>query len=144
MIFLTVGVIAVTLIGQGLTLAPLIRWLGLAADDSSAREEQLARLAAALAALDRLDDLAGRSAASTHAVQDLRRQYAARVEQLDGAAAGADGAVAGLRELRAELIAAERRALIDLRNRNQISDGVLRRIQRELDLEQVRLEAGGR
>ncbi len=143
-IFLTVGVIAVTLIGQGLTLAPLIRWLGLAADDSSAREEQLARLAAALAALDRLDDLAGRSAASTHAVQDLRRQYAARVEQLDGAAAGADGAVAGLRELRAELIAAERRALIDLRNRNQISDGVLRRIQRELDLEQVRLEAGGR
>ena len=37
---------------------------------------------------------------------------------------------------------AERRAIIDLRDRNIISDTVLRRIQHELDLEQVRLEAG--
>jgi len=142
-IFLTVGVIAVTLIGQGLSLAPLIRWLQLTADDTAVREENLARLAAARAALDRLDDLAGSSELSALAVQDLRRHYAARVVRLDRtAAAGADGAVSGLGNLRAELIAAERRALIDLRNRNLISDGVLRRIQRELDLEQVRLDAG--
>jgi Na+/H+ antiporter len=144
LIFLTVGVIAVTLIGQGLTLAPLIRWLGLTADDTAAREERLARLAAARAALDRLDELAGSSAISAHVVQDLRRHYAVRVERLDSAAAGTAEHGANLRDLRAELIAAERRALIDLRNRNQISDGVLRRVQRELDLEQVRLDAGSR
>lgn len=144
-IFLTVGVIAVTLIGQGLSLAPLIRWLGLTADDAAVREERLARLAAARAALDRLDDLAGGTEIPAHAVQDLRRLYAARVERLDGAATpDAEHGAANVRDLRSALIAAERRALVDLRNRNQISDGVLRRVQRELDLEQVRLDAGGR
>ncbi len=141
-IFLTVGVIAVTLIGQGLSLSPLIRWLRLSPDSMAAQEEQLARLAAARAALERLDALAAGDGVSTHAVHDLRRQYSNRIERLSGsAAASASERAGGVRDLRSELLAAERRTLIDLRNRNVISDEVLRRIQRELDLEQVRLDA---
>ncbi|HEY7293725.1 MAG TPA: Na+/H+ antiporter [Dehalococcoidia bacterium] len=141
LIFLAVGVIAVTLIGQGLTLAPLIRWLRLGADETSAQEEQLARLAVARAALEQLDSLATRDGFSVHALHDLRRYYTYRIEQLESttAAPASEHARAG-RDPRGELIEVERRTLIDLRNRNVISDEVLRRIQRELDLEQVRFE----
>ncbi|HLZ70696.1 MAG TPA: Na+/H+ antiporter [Dehalococcoidia bacterium] len=141
-IVLTVGVIAVTLIGQGLTLAPLIRWFGLAADDTAAREEQLARLAAAQAAIDRLDAQPARDGVSAHALRDLRRHYTAQIERLDRAAGNAAEQAMSVPNLRLELLDVQRRTLIDLRNRNQISDSALRRIQRELDLEQVRLDAG--
>jgi monovalent cation/hydrogen antiporter len=39
-----------------------------------------------------------------------------------------------------ELLDVQRRALVDLRNRGEISDSVLRRVERDLDLEDTRLE----
>jgi monovalent cation/hydrogen antiporter len=56
-IFVTAAVIAATLIGQGLTLPPLIRWLGLHEDDTRRREEAQARLAADDAGVAYLDEL---------------------------------------------------------------------------------------
>ena len=56
LIFLTFVVILVTLVVQGLTLAPLIRRLKLGTDQSTRDEHRLARVAmgkAALAAVDR-------------------------------------------------------------------------------------------
>jgi hypothetical protein len=44
------------------------------------------------------------------------------------------------RRVRAEMIGAERRALLDLRDRDVIGDDVMRRIQRDLDLELVLLD----
>jgi len=58
-IALTFCVILVTLVLQGLSLPMLIRRLGVTADETAQREQDQARLAAAQAALDRLDDLAG-------------------------------------------------------------------------------------
>jgi monovalent cation/hydrogen antiporter len=57
-LFLTFCVIFVTLVGQGLTLQPLIRWLDIHDDGASAKEEIKARLLAAGAALKRIDELA--------------------------------------------------------------------------------------
>jgi CPA1 family monovalent cation:H+ antiporter len=39
------------------------------------------------------------------------------------------------------VIEAERDAILDLRDRDEISDDVLRRIERDLDLEELRMEA---
>src|SRR5205085_11619075 len=66
-VFLTFVVILVTLVVQGLTLAPLIRVLGLAGPDPAAREEEEARrivLDEALAHLERAraDDVPENSA----------------------------------------------------------------------------------
>ncbi|MFL5865836.1 MAG: Na+/H+ antiporter, partial [Thermoleophilaceae bacterium] len=58
-IFLTFCVIFATLVLQGLTLGPLIRWLGINDEGADAEEELRARLVATRAALDRLDALAG-------------------------------------------------------------------------------------
>ena len=54
------------------------------------------------------------------------------------------GSHEGRRRLRLEMIAAERRMLIRLRNEDAISDEVLRELEQELDLESVRAGAGDR
>ncbi len=46
------------------------------------------------------------------------------------------------RKVRRDLLDIERRTIVDLRDRDEINDEALRSIQRELDLEQVRLDAG--
>jgi CPA1 family monovalent cation:H+ antiporter len=139
-LFLTFGVIVATLVGQGLTLAPLIRLLHVTGDDALHQEEALARRAAAQAAIAQLDALAGRDDVPVAILDDLRARYTRRATQL-----GSTG-YQGEREIRRRVVRdvldAERRAIIDLRDRNIISDAVLRRLQHELDLELVRLEAG--
>jgi Na+/H+ antiporter len=56
-IFFTFAVILVTLVGQGLSLSPIIRLFGLEQDSTIEREHALAHLVAARAALSRLDEL---------------------------------------------------------------------------------------
>ena len=139
-LFLTFGVIVATLVGQGLTLAPLIRLLHVTRDDASHREETHARLAATQAAMERLNTLARRDDVPADVIDDIRARYRRRTERLGGD--GDAGRSQTLRDVARDVLDAERRAIIDLRDRNIISDAVLRRIQHELDLEQVRLEAG--
>jgi monovalent cation/hydrogen antiporter len=139
-LFLTFGVIVATLVGQGLTLAPLIRLLHVTRDDALHREEVHARRIAAQAAMERLNALARRGDVPAEVIDDVRARYRRRAERL-----GSDGDAGRSQTLRGvarDVLDAERRAIIDLRDRNVISDAVLRRIQHELDLEHVRLEAG--
>jgi monovalent cation/hydrogen antiporter len=146
-IFLAYAVIVFTLVVQGLTLPALIRWVGLESDDSDEREEQLARLAAAEAALERLEDLAGEDWTRDDTLERVRGMYEYRrrrfVAQQDGAGddsqAIEERSVAYQRLLH-EIIAAQRRALVELRKQGAINDEVMRRVQRELDLEESRLE----
>src|SRR5206468_8904753 len=58
LVFLTFAVILATLVGQGLTLAPLIKWLGVRPDRHEEREEIKARIALAEAAQLRIAQLA--------------------------------------------------------------------------------------
>ncbi len=108
-------------------------------------EEREARRAATQAALARLDVWADHDDAPLELIEDLRMHHERRLARLDGEHAGGmtdeatRGAVA--RELRRDLLDAERRALVDLRDRGVIGDDALRRVQRDLDLDEVRLDA---
>jgi CPA1 family monovalent cation:H+ antiporter len=166
-VFLTFAVILVTLVGQGLTLAGVIRWLDLRPDESAADEEATARLQATRAGLARLEQLVARDGVPEHSVdapvvrsaaEALREQqthrahrYAARAGRVadEGDDGIQDEAIKDARRahvyrwLRLAMIDAERRELVRLRDERTISDGVLRRVQHDLDLEQTLLETDG-
>lgn len=143
-LFLTFSVILSTLVFQGLSLPRLIRRVGLAKGDGEAIEEMRARIAAAQAALADLDDLAKAYGAPLNEVEDIRAHYAARVRamsaQVENVASPAHrDRWTAYRALRQELINSERRTLVLLRDGGEINDHALRRIQRDLDLEELRL-----
>src|SRR5207248_10837812 len=81
-LFLTFCVIFATLVLQGLTLKPLVRWLRVVDDHVTEREERLARLKANEAALARIDEMGSSSQARPETVERLRSEYADRIPQL--------------------------------------------------------------
>jgi CPA1 family monovalent cation:H+ antiporter len=116
-------------------------------DDGSEEEsEELeARLAAADAALARLGELRDADWTRDDTVERIRGQYDYRQRRFAARRDGGD--VDGFEQrseayqrLLRELIDAQRAALVRLRKAGTISDDVMRRIQRELDLEENRLE----
>jgi CPA1 family monovalent cation:H+ antiporter len=146
LIYLTVAVILVTLVGQGLSLPWMVRRLGLASTRGWAPDEAVARLAAAQAALDRLDELeAEREGLPEESLERLRDLYRARFARCMAVLSGGDegepiedpGKVQ--RGLRRELIGVERGALLDLRDQGRVKEDVRRAIQLELDLDEARL-----
>jgi len=141
-IFLTFCVIVATLVVQGVGLVPLIRLLGLRADSAPGEELQFARQVAIRAALDRLDAQATDDGVSEPFLADLQGHYEDRLRQvtrpIDGSALDEDPTPAQDR-LRRAVIAAERAAVIQLRDQGRIADDVLRTIERELDLEEQRV-----
>jgi CPA1 family monovalent cation:H+ antiporter len=143
-LFLTFIVILATLVVQGLSLPLLIRWLGIEDDGSVEKEEREARLKANQAALDRLNEIAKDAPAKTDALQRLRIEYEDRIRQLEAAATKSAGFPLRLfsseyERLSYEALQGERRTILRLRNTDIISDEVLRRIQRDIDLAEARL-----
>jgi CPA1 family monovalent cation:H+ antiporter len=144
-IFLSFGVILSTLILQGLSLPLLIRALKLREDGQDENEEMKGRSAAAQAALRRLDQVAQEAWALPVCVERIRAEYNERVQRFqarlhhDGAGHYEEHA-ALMRRLRLELLNEERRAIIDLRDREVINDDVLRDIERDIDLEELRVK----
>src|SRR6266446_2635142 len=88
-IFFTFGVILVTLVGQGLSLGPIIRLLGLEQDGSLEQEHAQAHLVAARAALSRLDELATEAWVPQDALLHLRSHYEKKLEVLTHSVDGA-------------------------------------------------------
>ena len=147
-VFLTFAAILATLVGQSLTLPWLVRRLGIRPDpaDDTRCEEWDARLRAARSALDRITDLDATADGDDQraTLGRLRTRYEERVGRLsDADAAEADGRCAAEDQIDTAVyravIEAERRVVIDLRNRAQIGDDVSRRIEHDLDLECARL-----
>jgi CPA1 family monovalent cation:H+ antiporter len=144
-VFLTFAVILATLVLQGLSLPFVIRAFELE-DDRSAEEEELkARLHAADAAMARLEELLDMEQVSPEEAEDVRRLYASRRDRfrslLEGAAEpSTDAVLTANPRLRRELLQAERRALLEFRRAGEIDDAVMRRILRDLDLEEVQLQ----
>jgi CPA1 family monovalent cation:H+ antiporter len=143
-LFLTFTVILATLVLQGLTLPLLIRWLGVEDDHSMEREEREARLKANQAALVRLNEIAERDPTKVDALQRLRIEYEDHIRQVEGAQPESAGTSLRLfsseyERLSYEALNVERRTIVDLRNQDVISDEVLRRIQRDIDLAEARL-----
>jgi len=145
--FITFALILVTVVGQGLTLPLLIRRLGVIEDGTEEEHEELrARLVIARAALDRVDELEAEDWTRDGTVERVRRLYefrqrrfkvrAGKIEDDDGIE---EGSLLYQRMMH-EIYTAQRQALLALRNSRQISSEVMRRVERELDLEESRLE----
>ncbi|HEU0023184.1 MAG TPA: Na+/H+ antiporter [Thermoleophilaceae bacterium] len=144
-IFLAFAVILATLVGQGLTLGPLINRLRVRGDDGEQREELDARMGIADAALARIEEIAGEDWVRDDTAERVRGMYSYRRRrfgaQVDGDGAEYEERTDAYRRLMYELFDAQRETLIALRNEGAISDEVRRRIERELDLEESRLQA---
>jgi CPA1 family monovalent cation:H+ antiporter len=144
-LFLTFSVILATLVLQGLTLPALIRGLRLEEDDAEEREELKARLTATHAALDRLQELSGADWTRDDTVERLQGMYDFRRRRLKARGGyleddGAEDRSLAYQRLLRELLQAQRQAIVQLRNQGVISNDVMHRIERELDLEDTRLE----
>lgn len=147
LIFVTVGVVAVTLVGQGLTLPVLIRMLRLKGEREWSVDEAVARLEAAQAALDRLDELEAEGSVEAELLERMRNYYRAQFRRcmavLGGPGDPGEQAQAlSYPQLRRDLIAVERGTLLALRNEGLLKPDVVRLIQRDLDLLEARLGAG--
>jgi CPA1 family monovalent cation:H+ antiporter len=145
-LLVTFGVIFGTLILQGLTIKPLVGWLGIVDDHAIDKEERLARLRANEAALARIEDLGASGHSRPESIERLRSEYADRIRQLSKQSK--EESVRHLysrdfEELAREALQTERDTVIALRNEESINDEVLRRIQHDIDLAEARLQHHG-
>jgi NhaP-type Na+/H+ or K+/H+ antiporter len=144
-LFVSFGVIFITLVGFGLGLPPVVKWLGVT---QAGRAERVAELESEIAArrealgvaLKSLDAITDDRDLSEAVVRLLRARHETRVNQLpdlldpddhDASAAGT--------ELTRELISAERKFIHVLLRDGKITDETRRRIERDLDLEEASL-----
>jgi CPA1 family monovalent cation:H+ antiporter len=137
------GVTFVTLVLQGLTLRPLIRGLAIPHDDVIEAEERHARLEAERAAMKRLEEIAKREQLPRDVVAYLRAGIRLRTRlDLDDIehAGGHDGRTTEdlVRQAEQELREAARQAVVHLRDSNVIGQEALRRVQHDLDLDEIR------
>ncbi len=145
-LFVTFAVILATLVLQGLTLPAVIRWSGVRDDGAEAREELLARRRATEAALARIEELQALEWTRDDTVERMRAMYAYRSRRLSARAGDSDDGEGYEHRSRKyqtmvrTVIDAQRRAVVELRNSGAISNDVMHRIERELDLEDERLE----
>jgi monovalent cation/hydrogen antiporter len=144
-IIITFTVILVTLVGQGLTLPLVIRALGLGGDADEGHEESHARQELIEEALRRIGELETKWPDHKPLIDQLRTSYQHRAEheeQLHEAPGNeAEQELVEHRQIRSDVIGAQRDALLAMRDRGAIDDDVLRNIERELDLEEIRMEA---
>jgi monovalent cation/hydrogen antiporter len=144
-IFLAFVVILGTLVVQGLTLPAVIRRFHLEDDGLEAKEDTKARIHAADAALARLEELLDEDWVRPETAERLRGLYDFRRSRFQARFDGEDdGAIeqqsTDYQRLRRELLEAERAAVVALRRNGRISDDVMHRVERDLDLEDSRLE----
>ena len=147
-IFLAFAVILATLVGQGLTLPVLINRLEIDDGGGDGNEEAYARIAAADAAVARLDQLGEEWPDHRELIDTLRAQYGHRSHHAELRRAtddadddtNAEQELLEHRQIRVAVLNAERGALLTLRERGAISDEVHRRVERDLDLEELRME----
>lgn len=144
-IFLAFVVVLVTLVGQGLLMAPIMAWLGLA--NAGRREAQASRAAelkathqALAAASAELESLAKERDLPQEVLRPLRGFYREQLTNIDHRKATGEhhrhivelGDEIGLR-----LIEAERRVINALYRNGELEDEARRRIERALDLREA-------
>jgi CPA1 family monovalent cation:H+ antiporter len=143
-IFLTFCVILATLVVQGLSLPVLIRALGLEDDRIGDKEETHGRIKIAEAALKRLDELVDEDWVREDTAERIRGLYSYRrdrfASRFDGDPDGVEERSAAYQRLMVELLGAQRLRLVTMRDEGSIGDEVMHRIERDLDLEESRLE----
>ena len=144
-IFLTYAVIAATLLLQGTTLPLVIKALGVDEDGTEAQRESKARLLAARAAIARIEELAEEDWVREDTAERVRGAFEFRIRRFsarfdDGDDGAIDARSYDYQRLLRELLEAQRAEIIRLRNLGKINDEIMHRIERDLDLEDTRLE----
>jgi CPA1 family monovalent cation:H+ antiporter len=145
-VFLTFALILLTLVGQGLTLPLLLRTLRIREARPWTEEEAAARMEAAQAALDRIDDIEEEGGATEEQLNRLRELYRTRFRICAAVLGGEDPGAAAREErtenygrLRRELIGVERETLGGLRSQGRLRSQTHQQIGRDLDLEEARV-----
>src|SRR5574337_100860 len=149
-IFLAAAVILVSLLAASIGLPPLLRGLELVPEPTARQEENLARRAAATAAIAAVEQSQHELLEKAPTTEvDTYTRAASRVialyqHWLDEDASGEEEARrlrqgdAAERELRLAALHGQREAIFDLARRHRISDEVSRRLVREIDLQEAR------
>jgi CPA1 family monovalent cation:H+ antiporter len=147
-LFLTFSIILLTLVGQGLALPLLVRWLRLSPVGEEERqverdEEHRARLTGVEAAVKRLDQLIVERGLSEEVVRPLRAHQDEQLEHLAGRGRTEEKNDPGVRALRDEIagvmLTAERDAINDLFRDGHLKDEARRRLEKDLDLREAQL-----
>jgi Na+/H+ antiporter len=144
-LFVAFGVIFITLVGLGLGLPTVVRWLGVAKDGRSEHiaeheAEIAARREALDAALKSLDAITDDRELSDEVVKLLRARHEIRANQLPSSLdPDAHDITTASAALTRELIAAERKFIHNLLRDGKITDEARRHIERDLDLEEASL-----
>jgi monovalent cation/hydrogen antiporter len=140
-IFITFSVIFATLVIQGLTLRPLIKWFNIVPDGKDHELEQSARLELASAIIEHIEENYS-LALSDEVLNQVKTKYEIRIQRLRKDAIQRkldEKEIIEFHRIQQELLDKERRELIAMRNNGKISDEALRKIEYELDLEETRL-----
>jgi monovalent cation/hydrogen antiporter len=147
-VFLSFALILATLVGQVLSLPFVVRALRLEEPRRWSDEEAVARMEAAQAALDRLDEIEEEERAGESQLKRLRDLYRARFRMCAAVLGGEDPETAARQErladygkLRRELIGVERDELLNLRGSGRLNNTTMRQIERDLDLEEARIRS---
>jgi CPA1 family monovalent cation:H+ antiporter len=138
-IFLTFVVITVTLVLQGLSLAPLIRTLRVGTDWSGHEEEQHARFALGKVAIAAIDELAAKEKVPAEMAERIRAEFAEKIRIAPPGGHVLSGGADLAGRLRSAAIRAERQELIRIWRENKISDDVLHHLEEDLDYQESRL-----
>jgi len=138
-VFLTFFVIAVTLVGQGLTLPWLIRKLKVGSDWSMHEEQQRVRLAMSRAAMASIDRMMLEQGAPNEWADPLRNELTERITLAAPAGLDMTPKAELLARLRRAAIKAERQELIRLWRDNEISDDVMHHLEEILDYQEAHL-----
>jgi len=144
-LFVSFGVIFMTLVGLGLTLPLVVQWLGVAQDGRTEHaaehnQEIAARREALDQALRSLDAITDDRELSDEVVKLLRARHEVRANQLpESLDPDQHEATAVGTKLTRELIAVERKYIHVMLRDGKITDEIRRRIERDLDLEEASL-----
>jgi CPA1 family monovalent cation:H+ antiporter len=145
-LFLTFAVIFTTLVLQGLTLPALIRRLQVTDDGAEQRQELAARRAATAVALETIEELSGAEWTRDETAERMRLAYEYRSRRLAARAGETDDGDGyehrsrKYQKMIRRVLDAQRAEVVRLRDAGEISNEVMHRLERELDLEDERLE----
>ncbi len=143
-VFVTAGVIVVTLVLQGLALPAVMRWARIPRDTAAETERHLADILATEDAQAAIPQLADELSTEPEIVERVRREAEKHLRILHASDDGADDEPV-LRydqqytALRLAMLARKRATVVRLRDERRIDDAVLLQVQRRLDIEEVRL-----
>ena len=148
-LFVTFGVIIITLVGQGLMLPAMVRWLGLTRLGKEERVSEIkaeleARQAALEAVTQRLEKAIDKCGLPEEAIAHLRTRNQSRLQVLPENLTESLDHMRETARIKADLIQAERDFIFQLLRDGKITDEARRRIEYELDLEEAGVANRGR